>query len=122
MFQLYHHHDPLRLAELLAALRARHAGEPLRPDTVLVPNRAVGRWLQMQLAESEGIAANLELPLPGRFVWRTLAESLPGGADSSDFERGALRWHLYALLPEIARREPRVARYLEGQPAGVHRL
>lgn len=91
MFYLYHHHDPARLAELLAALRQRQASSPLQPDTVLVPNRSVGRWLQMQLAESEGVAANLELPLPAKFVWQVLSTSLPESPDSSAYERGNLR-------------------------------
>lgn len=122
MFYLYHHHDQARLAELLAVLRQRQASSPLQPDTVLVPNRSVGRWLQMELAESEGVAANLSLPLPAKFIWTILSSSLPESPDSSAFERGNLRWHLYALLPGIAASEPRVARYLDGEPRELHRM
>jgi exonuclease V gamma subunit len=42
------------------------------------------------LAERGGSSANLELPVPGRFVWRVLRDTLPGQPDSSDFERGPL--------------------------------
>ncbi|MBK5935424.1 exodeoxyribonuclease V subunit gamma [Halorhodospira halophila] len=129
MFYVYHHHDTLRLAELLAALRERQQRSPLAPDTVLVPNRSVGRWLQMQLAASEGVAANLHLPLPAKFIWGVLRSSLPATEarareepDSSAFERENLRWHLYALLPAIAREQPRIARYLEADPPELRRL
>ncbi|MBK1725488.1 exodeoxyribonuclease V subunit gamma [Halorhodospira neutriphila] len=130
MFYLYHHHDPTRLAELLAALRERRAGDPLRPDTVLVPNRSVGRWLQMQLAEAEGVAANLALPLPAKFIWWLLSTSLAvdrgegegGTPDSSAFERENLRWHLYALLPRLGAEQPRVAQYLSERPRELRRL
>ncbi len=126
MFYVYHHHDPMRLAELLSALRERERGSPLEPDTVLVPNRSVGRWLQMQLAEAKGVAANLELPLPAKLIWWLLSTSLPadeaGTPDSSAFEREHLRWHLYALLPRIRAQEPRVERYLAGEPQELRRL
>ena len=115
MFHLYQHHDLTTLAELLAALGARAgAGSPLVPDTVLVPNRGTARWLQAELAEAEGAAANLELPVPGRFVWRVLRDTLPGSPDSAEYERGALVWHLYALLPSVA--VPAVQRYLAAEP------
>lgn len=123
MFFLYHHHDLDRLAELLAVLLARREREhALQPDTVIVPNRGVGRWLQMRLAESEGVAANLQLPLPARFIWQLIPRALPGRPDSSEFERTRLRWHLYAVLPEAARRSPEVAHYLTGEPRDLHRL
>ncbi|MFW6380316.1 MAG: exodeoxyribonuclease V subunit gamma [Halorhodospira sp.] len=129
MFYVYHHHDAYRLAELLAVLRARHQSSPLAPDTVLVPNRSVGRWLQMELAASEGVAANLHLPLPAKFIWNVLSTSLPGSVDdagsapdSAAFERENLRWHLFALLPAIAEGQPRIANYLAGEPQGLRRL
>ena len=121
MFHLYHHHDLGRLSELLGALLSRSEGGPLAAETVLVPNRGVGRWLQMQLAESEGVAANLNFPLPAKFFWQLLSRSLPDASSSSAYERENLRWHLYALLPEIGREVPRVAHYLEGHPAELRR-
>jgi exodeoxyribonuclease V gamma subunit len=114
MFYLYHHHDLERLLDLLAALQSHHAGPPLAADTVLVPNRGVGRWLQMRMAERHGVAADLEFPLPARFFWQLLSRSLPDSPDSSAYEQEHLRWHLYAALPEIAREVPRLARYLSG--------
>jgi len=123
MFYLYHHHDLDRLAELLAALLdRRERTHVLEPDTVIVPNRGVGRWLQTQLAESEGVAANLELPLLARFIWELVPRALPGQPDSSAFERRRMRWHLYALLPEVAKGNAAVAHYLAGEPPAVHRL
>lgn len=122
MFQLYQHHDLTRLAETLAVLRARNRpASPLEADTVLVPNRGTARWLQAELAESEGTATHLHLPVPGLFVWQVLRDTVPGGArpDSSDYERERLVWHLYALLPELD--IPAVQRYLAGEPRERHR-
>jgi exodeoxyribonuclease V gamma subunit len=115
MFYLYQHHDLTALAELFAALRQRHTrASVLTPETVVVPNRGTARWLQAELAEAEGAAANLELPVPGRFVWQTLRDTLPGSPDSAQYEREALVWHLYALLPSVEVAE--VQRYLAREP------
>ncbi len=125
MFYLFHHHDMQRLAELLAELRARNtAVSPLKPDTIVVPNHGLARWLRMQLAESEGVAANLQMPLPARFFWQLMAHSLDEdrAADSSAYVREHLVWHLYALLPEMAPDIPAVAQYLDGEAAELRRL
>jgi len=120
MFHLYQHHDLEVLAELLAGLRGR-AGHTavLEPDTILVPNRGTARWLQAQLAESERIAANLDLRLPAPFVLQTLHDTLPGAPDSGDYERERLAWHLYAVLPTVD--VPAVQRYLAAEPRERHR-
>ncbi len=120
MIYLYQHHDLTRLAEVLAVLRGQTRDvSPLVPDTILVPNRGTGRWLQAELAESEGTAANLDLPVPGLFVWRMLRDTRRDRPDSSDYERGRLVWHLYALLPELD--VPEVQRYLAPEPRERHR-
>jgi len=105
---------------MLAALRMNApARSPLAPETVLVPNRGTARWLQAELAESEGSAANLELPVTGLFVWQVLRDTVGGDQDSSDYERERLAWHLYALLPDID--VPEVRRYLAAEPRERHR-
>ena len=71
-FRLYHSNALDVLAGLLAEeLRAPAAGQPLlAPDTILVPQVAMRRWLQATLAARHGIAANLEFLAPGEFVGR----------------------------------------------------
>ena len=116
MFYLYHHNDLSRLADLFAVLRSRRRVSPLARDTVLAPNAGIGRWLRIQLAESEGIAANIAGELPGEFIWRLLGSVLPeADTDGHHFQNDCLPWHLYAALPEIARDVPEVADYL-GRP------
>src|SRR5690625_4479525 len=101
MFFLYHHHDRARLAELRDSLLCRREkGHALAGDTVIVPNHGVGRWLQMQLAESNGVAANIEMPLLARFIWQLIPNILPDEPDSAEYQRERMRWHIYALLPD----------------------
>ncbi len=112
MFYLYHHNDLARLAELFGALRGRRSRAPLAIDTVLAPNAGIGRWLRIQLAESEGIAANIDGRLPGEFIWDLLHATMDTAEAGDHFEPACLPWHLYAALPEIAREVPAVADYL----------
>ena len=62
-FRLYHSNALDVLAALLAEeLRAPVPGQPLlAPDTILIPQPAMRRWLQKHLAQAHGIAANLEI-------------------------------------------------------------
>ena len=116
MFYLYHHNDLGRLAELFGALRqaSMRAGprSPLAIDTVLTPNPGVGRWLAIQLAESEGIAANIAFQLPGGYIWDLLRELVPDAPAGTHFEADCLPWHLYVALPAMGEQIPAVADYL----------
>ena len=81
-FRLYHSNALDVLAELLAdELRKPAPGQSwLAPDTVLIPQVAMRRWLQATLAAKHGIAANLDFLTPGEFVARALeanASALP---------------------------------------------
>lgn len=126
MFYLYHHHDMQRLAELLAVLRQRHVpASPLTPDTVVVPGQGTGRWLQKQLAEDEGVLANVDFPLPAGFIWKTLIQDSMGLAAGEAWSRDNLVWHIYRLLPGMAREIPAVNQYLAAATdaaSEVHRM
>lgn len=123
MFFLYHHHDLNRLAELLSVLLARRdRANALQADTIIVPNRGVGRWLQMQLAQSEGVAANLEFPLLASTLWKLIPGCLPDQPQAPEFERSHMRWHLYSILPQVAQTNAAVASYLAGEPHAIHRM
>ena len=89
-FRLYHSNALDVLAGLLAEeLREDVPGQPLlAPDTVLIPQVAMRRWLQATLARRHGIAANLEFLTPGEFVARALQANVPG--DSEDLGADAL--------------------------------
>src|SRR5699024_8261019 len=112
MFYLYHHNDLRRLAELFGALREHNRAAPLQMDTVLVPNRGLGRWLAIQIAEDDGVAANIDLDLPGSYIWQLLRAVAPQADSGQHFEADALPWHLYFALPAMAAEIPAVAAYL----------
>ena len=109
-FRLYHGNALDVLAGLLAdALRTDVPGQSLlAPDTILIPQVAMRRWLQATLAARHGIAANLEFLTPGEFVARALDANL--GASQDDLDLDTLQWRLHAALSDPAlRRKPAMA-------------
>lgn len=99
-FRLYQSNSLEVLAGLLAnALREPAPGQSLlEPDTVLIPQAAMRRWLQASLAQAHGIAANLEFLTPGEFVGRALTENL--GPAEGELDAATLHWHLHAALTD----------------------
>ncbi|GHC03942.1 exodeoxyribonuclease V subunit gamma [Thermomonas carbonis] len=103
-FRLYHGNALDVLAGLLAEeLRSNVPDQSLlAPDTILIPQVAMRRWLQATLAARHGIAANLEFLTPGEFVARALDSNL--GASKDDLDLDTLHWRLHAALSDPALR------------------
>lgn len=123
MFHLHYDTHLEHLADRLAGLLARReAADLLRPQTVLVPQKGLERWLIQRLAERHGIAANLEFLMPAQMVWwvlRSLHEDLPV---HSAFGREVLRWRLLDLLAHPPADAPQLATLVEGEPAALRRF
>jgi len=119
-FRLYLSNALDVLAGLLAEeLRVRIPGQSiLVPETILIPQAAMRRWLQATLAERYGIAANLQFLTPGEFVARALDANLPGARE--DVNATALHWRVYAALHDAGLiRHPALAQwqaYLQSTP------
>lgn len=116
MLSLFHAPDLETLGELACKLLAQPLSEPLAPALVVVPSQGMGRWLTLQLARSSGIAMQLEVQLPAKFVWdvsRLVLGQLP---EQSAFSPSSLTWRLYDWLcePEHCAQAPRLAHYLAG--------
>ena len=116
MLSLFHAPDLETLGELTCTLLAQPLSEPLAPALVVVPSQGMGRWLTLQLARSTGIAMQLEVQLPAKFVWdvsRLVLGQLP---EQSAFSPSSLTWRLYDWLcePEHCAQAPRLAHYLAG--------
>jgi len=97
-FRLYHSNA----LDVLAGLLAEEVRKPvpgqsiLIPETILIPQAAMRRWLQATLAERYGIAANLQFLTPGEFVAKALDANIPGARE--DLTAAALHWRVYAAL------------------------
>ena len=84
----------------LAAVLAAPPEDPLAPEVIVVQNVGMARWLSQRIALHAGIAANIEFPLPARFIWQVLAGQLTLPEDRGDFDRQVLRWRIFQVLTE----------------------
>lgn len=116
MLTLYHAPDLETLGELATTLLAQPLREPFAPALVVVPSQGMGRWLTLELARKQGIAMQLEVQLPARFVWDLSRLALGQLPEQSAFAPSTLAWRLYDWLCETQHlaETPRLAHYLDG--------
>ena len=102
MLHVYHSNRLEALFILLCTLReSQPLADPLTPETVLVANPGIGRWLNFQIADRGGIAANIDYILPAEFVWQLYRKCLDNVPEKSAFERSALRLRVLTELDAI---------------------
>ncbi len=70
-----------------------------QPDTLIVPNRDTGRWIQMEIARQSGISMNLDITLPASFVNRLYRHFKPDYEDQL-FSKESLTWILFTFFGE----------------------
>lgn len=118
-FFLHHSQQLPILAQALGrSLLADEDRDWFSPDTILIPQTSLKRWLQNTLAEETSIAANLDFQPPGAFIDYVLKpwHDKAGGKPWLDSDR--LRWRLFQTLldPRVLARPAfaPVAAYLNG--------
>lgn len=107
MLQIFasEHIEPL--ADRLADELARPSDDPFAPEWVAVPSVGIRRWLGLHLARRlgsspgrfDGVAANVELPLPGALRAAVLRAHL-GGDESDPWEVERLVWTVLVVCAE----------------------
>ena len=106
MFTVYHSNQLEVQKDILVELIQRQPlSNPLQPETVLVQSPGMAQWLQLQIAEQKGIAANFAFPMPASFIWQLYAENLPDVAQSNQFNKNAMMWRLMRLIPQYLEQE-----------------
>ncbi|URX64529.1 exodeoxyribonuclease V subunit gamma [Luteibacter anthropi] len=115
------------LRDVLAAWLRRAPLGPLEDEHVLVQSNGIAQWFRLALARGVnegglGIAAAVDVQLPGRFLWQAYRavlgiEAVP---KESPFDKSRLVWRLMRLLPSLAREpvfEPLAAFLGDGEDA-----
>lgn len=101
MFTVYHSNQLDILKTLTTALiEGRPLADPFSQEVILVQSPGMAQWLQMELAQKFGIAANIAFPLPATFIWDMFTKVLPGIPKESAFSKDAMTWKLMWLLPQ----------------------
>lgn len=110
-FMVVHGNHLDELRGLVVSLMRRYPLAPLENEMVLVQSNGIAQWLKLALAEDPqdddqggcGIAAAIDVQLPGSFMWqlyrRVLGrEEIP---ETSPLDKAPLTWRLMRLLPEV---------------------
>lgn len=102
---------------LLGRLQAESPG-PFERQTVIVPNTAVRRRVELDIAERLGICAQVDFPFLGQWLWQEVGQWMPA-PERSPLDTGRLAWAILVQLGdgEFASRHPLLAGYLGGADA-----
>src|SRR5512138_1608357 len=98
MLTVYRSNRLEKLAARLAETVSQPVGDIFSPEIVLVQSDKTGRWLSLRLAENLGIAANIGIDFPARYIWELLGQVLPGVPGKSPFDPDVVTWRLADIL------------------------
>lgn len=98
MFYLYQSNKIEALLAQLIKLLLKQECSPLKSQTVVVENPGLAHWLKMQMAQSLGIAANIDFPMPSRFFWQAQRSVQPQLDEESAFSKETLTWLVLECL------------------------
>lgn len=89
---------------------------PFEQETILVQSTGMAQWLQMQISNDLGIAANFQFPYPTSFLWQQYRLLFPELPKENIFDRFSILWRLMRLIPKCLDNEDffLLKAYLEG--------
>lgn len=120
MFYLHQSNRLENLFDALCRIIARPLPDPLAAEQIVVQNQGMAQWLSRMIALRTGISANIQFPLPARFMWDIFDSQLELPEDIHDFDQPVLLWRILGILPDLSRGEvfQTIAGYLQGDVDG----
>ncbi|MDF1622388.1 MAG: exodeoxyribonuclease V subunit gamma [Pseudohongiella nitratireducens] len=107
-FMVLHSNRIESLRSLLVDWLRKHPLEPLENEVMLVQSNGIAQWLQLSLAKNPdadqpgcGIAAAMEITLPGRYHWQAYRSVLGNLPAQSPYDKDQLTWRIFRLLPDL---------------------
>ncbi len=108
------------LAAHLAERLRQPLASPLQPETIVVRNKGMERWLKQEIALRHGVCANHRFPFPEAFGHEIFRRLLPHDATGATpaLERDVLVWRILRELPALLDRPEfsPLRHYLDGAP------
>lgn len=96
---------------------------PFDPDVIVVPTFAMARWLNLKIAQQQGIAANIEYPLPAAWIWQLANTVLEDTPKLDPLSPDAMSWKIFQTLPELINNSEfeAIGHYLKQDTSGIKR-
>jgi len=110
-------------SRLLERLTATPLADPLATEMVVVPTYAMARWLNLNFARQQGIAANIDYPQLGEWVWSLAGQLLDDIPQQDPCSRDRLGWAIFNQLPGLLEQTVFVSlrHYLDDDDSGIKR-
>jgi exodeoxyribonuclease V gamma subunit len=110
-------------ARLSQQLARAPLANPFAREVIVVPTFAMSRWLNLRIAQQQGIAANIHYPLAGEWIWELAGQVLEDTASQDPYSREALNWQLFEILPTLLEHTAftTLHTYLEDDQNGIKR-
>lgn len=88
--------------------------DPLKSNTIIVPNHETANRLKLFIAEKNGIAANLTFMLPGEWQWMQVRKVFPDVPKVLVSDIEPMKWAIFELLmvSKIRKSFPALERYI----------
>jgi exodeoxyribonuclease V gamma subunit len=106
----------LLIERLAEDLRRQPLTNPLVPETIMVQNFGMRRWVSLQLAGYHGIEANTRYIFPNELLELAFRSTIPDYQAGDALDRETLGWSIMAILPDLLVRPEFgiLRRYLHG--------
>ncbi|MDO4430528.1 MAG: exodeoxyribonuclease V subunit gamma [Lonepinella koalarum] len=102
MLTVYHSNHLETQKEILLHLIHRDPlSDPFESETILVQSPGMAKWLQLQIAEKLGVAANINFPMPASFLWQQYMENFTAISEQNQFSKEAMSWHLLGIIQQL---------------------
>lgn len=88
------------LARMLSAT-IKQKSKAFDVSQILVGSVGMSKWLKINIAEHNNIAAGLEFPFQSSFIWRIFHNLLTNVPRDNDFTKDAMTWKLLQIIPDM---------------------
>jgi len=92
-------------SKLTQQLAAQPLHDPFAREIIVVPTYAMARWLNLRIALQQGVAANIDYPQMGEWIWALAGRILDGTPKRDPYSRDTLNWQVFGLLPGLLEQE-----------------
>jgi exodeoxyribonuclease V gamma subunit len=110
-------------SRLTQHLAAEPLSDPFAHEVIVVPTYAMSRWLNLRIAQQQGIAANIHYPQVGKWIWELAGQILQELPHQDPYSRDLLGWQIFAALPGLLSQDAFASLrwYLDDDQSGIKR-
>ena len=110
-------------SRLVERLAASPLADPFATEMVVIPTYAMARWLNLNFARQQGIAANIDYPRLAEWIWSLASQLLDDIPQQDPCSSDRLGWAIFNQLPGLLEHTAFAAlqHYLDDDSSGIKR-